>query len=50
MNLFFASNIGIIGGADGPTAVFVSGSLLCLVLGWRGNCSCGNRQLICLLV
>ena len=27
MNLFFASNIGIIGGADGPTAVFVSGSL-----------------------
>ena len=24
MNLFFASNIGIIGGADGPTAVFVS--------------------------
>ena len=27
MNLFFASNIGIIGGADGPTAVFFSGSL-----------------------
>ena len=27
MNLFFASYIGIIGGADGPTAVFVSASL-----------------------
>ena len=25
MDLFFALNIGVIGGADGPTAIFVSG-------------------------
>ncbi len=25
MDLFFSLNIGVIGGADGPTAIFVSG-------------------------
>ena len=48
MDLFFALNIGVIGGADGPTAIFVSGGPS--VWFWVGNYSCGSRWFICLLV
>lgn len=34
MDLFFSLNIGVIGGADGPTAIFVSGGPS--VLFWVG--------------
>ena len=36
MDLFFSLNIGVIGGADGPTAIFVSGGpMLAGVMGKR---------------
>lgn len=50
MDLFFSLNIGVIGGADGPTAIFVSGGPSVWFWVGVGITVVAARWFICLLV